>query len=154
MPGRTMVKLETALTRLLWREVGGTLYEDFPLAIRGRNNANAPRTLHGLIDKGGPLEISDRFPGTMIKKDLVVILAKSKGAGVFSTVEALSAIKLVDRHHQPRSIEGYIVCLQEDEVLRAIINAEYPFLHMKVYGPQDLKTLLYKDDGSGRDVPG
>ena len=147
-----MTKLETALTRLLWRELGGTLYEDFPLAIRGRSNLNAPRNLHGLIDKGGRFEISTRYPGSMVKKDLVVVLAKSKNVGVFSTVEALSAIKLVDRHHLPRSIEGYIVCLQEDEVLRAIINAEYPFLHLKVYDSQDLKPLMYKEDGPGGSV--
>lgn len=122
--------------------MGGTLYEDFPLAIRGRANASAPRNLHGLIDKGGPFEISNQVPGSMAKKDLAVVIAKSKGAGVFTTVEALAAVKLVDRHHQPNRVEGYIVCLEEDELLRAVIHAEYPFLHMKVYGRKDLKSIL------------
>lgn len=140
-----MGKLEAALTHLIWREVGGTLYEDFPLAIRGTKDQGAPRLVNGLIDKGGPFEKGDPLRGKVGEKDLVVILAKSKTAGVFSTVEALSAVKLIDRHHQPRSVEGYIVCTEEDGVLRAVINAEYPFLHMKVYGPKDLKALLQKD---------
>lgn len=148
-----MVKMETALTRLLWRELGGTLYEDFPLLVRGRSNANAPRNLHGLIDKGGPFEIRKRFSGSMAKKDVVAIIAKSKGAGVFTTVEALSAVRLVDRQHQPHSIEGYIVCLEEDEMLRAVLQTEYPFLRMKVYGPRDLKSLIHKDDGAPEAAP-
>lgn len=142
MSGNTAQRVETALTRLIWKEIGGTLYEDFPLAIRGRSHGGAPRTVHGLIDKGGPREISDRIHGNMAKKHLALVLAHSGPVGVFSTVEALAAVKLVDSHHLPRSVEGYIVCLKEDEVLRAVINAEYPFLHLKVYGPQDLQALV------------
>jgi hypothetical protein len=141
-----MAKLETALTHLLWSELKGTLYEEFPLAIRGTKDQGAPRMIHGLIEKGGAFEKGDVLRGSMAKKDLIVILAKSKTAGVFSTVEALSAVKLIDRHHQPNSIEGYIVCTQEDGVLRAILNAEYPFLHMKVYGPDDIKAYLNKHE--------
>jgi hypothetical protein len=122
------------------------LYEDFPLAIRGTKDQSAPRMVHGLIEKGGPFEKGISLRGNMAKKDLIVILAKSKTAGVFSTVEALSAVKLIDRHHQPRSVEGYIVCTQEDGVLRAVLNSEYPFLHMKVYGPDDVRAYLQKHE--------
>jgi hypothetical protein len=132
-----MEKLESLLTRLLWREIGGTLYEDFPLTNRGK--INAPAVINGLIDVKGKNEIGKYSPRSLNKKTVAVVLAKPKGAGMFSVGEILSAVKLLDNRHELKSIEGYIVSVKEDEVLRSLLMGDYPFLKLKVYEVDKLR---------------
>ena len=132
-----MEKLETLLTRMLWKELGGTLWEDYPLTRRPRSNA--PATV-GLIDKGGEPEIGKYFPRTLSGKDIAVVLARPNNPGLFTAGEALAAVKLLDNQYEPKTIEGYIVSVQEDNVLSDLLLGEYPFLKLKVY-PMDGLSL-------------
>ena len=127
-----MLKAETSLTRQLWKELGGTLFEEFPLgAIRGRTNA--PRWADGLIDKNGPKEISKLFPKTLAELEVIVVHAWSRPLGMFLIGQTLSSVKLIDKFHKPKSIEGYILCTKDDGVLRALMRDEYPFIKIKVF---------------------
>src|SRR5262245_45491211 len=111
-----MLKPETSLTRLLWKELGGTLYEEFPLgAIRGRTNA--PRWADGLIDRNGQAEISKLFPKSLVDKEVTVIHTWTRPLSMFLIGQVHISVKLIDKFHKPKSIEGYVLCTKDDNIL-------------------------------------
>jgi hypothetical protein len=108
---------ETPMLVRYWKQVGGTLAEEFP-AVRGSRTAS-PRRLDGVIVLGGAhrrvppheLEISDR--------DIVVVQVKASRLGMYLMGQALFSRELM-KPFNPASIRTVALCAKDDSVLRPL----------------------------------
>jgi hypothetical protein len=69
-----MSKLETPMTRRYWRQVGGTLIEEFP-AVRRRKD-RGQRLIDGIILPEGEHKIAHRKDVSLEGKDIIVVQTK------------------------------------------------------------------------------
>ena len=127
-----MSKRETPLTRRYWREIGGTLIEEFPSVRRGPNQGR--RLLDGVVILGSRHLIANYGDGEfeIENRDIVVIQTKAERLGMYLLGRALFSRHLM-MPFRPRSIDTVAICTKGDAVLEPWAAA---------YG---IKVVVYQD---------
>lgn len=113
-----MSKHETRMTRWYWKQVGGTLVEEFPAVKRGPTWSS--RWLDGIIIKDGKNRIAKPSEVVIKGKDIIIIQTKNKRLGMILLGQALFSIGLM-REHRPKSIESVALCAKTDTKLEPLL---------------------------------
>ena len=121
-----MSKHETWMTRWYWRQVGGTLIEEFPAVRRTRHCGQ--RLIDGVVILGGEHRIARHHEVDLAGQDVVSVQTKASRLGMYLMGQALFSLHLLERFN-PRSIRSVALCSQTDSVLAPIFE-KYP--HMEV----------------------
>ena len=114
-----MSKLETPLTRRYWREVGGTLIEEFP-AVR-RKAGRGQRLIDGVIITNGPFERKRASEVDVSGKDIIVVQTKANRLGMYLMGQAVFSPKLMERFN-PSYIRSVAICTRSDDVLEPLLK--------------------------------
>ena len=114
-----MSKLETPLTRRYWKEVGGTLIEEFP-AVRRRPGCGQ-RLIDAVIIPDVPFERRKASQVDITGKDIVVVQTKASWLGMYLMGQAVFSPKLMERF-MPSSIRSVAICIRSDEVLEPLLK--------------------------------
>ena len=125
-----MSKLETPLTRRYWREIGGTLIEEFPAVRSGPNQGK--RLLDGVVILNGPHLIADPGEVEIENREIVVIQTKAYRLGMYLLGQALFSRHLM-MPFRPRSVNTVAICTKGDAVLEPLAMG---------YG---IKVVVYQD---------
>ncbi len=123
-----MKKREPAMTRWYWRQVGGTLIEEF-LAVR-RTVSCGQRLLDGLIIRGGEFRIARQSEVSVEGQDVIVVQTKVGRLGMYLMGQAFFSAQLMQRF-KPRSVASVALCNQNDEVLGPLFK-QYPGMQVVV----------------------
>ena len=123
-----MSKHETPLTRRFWNEVGGTLIEEFPAVLRGKNNSQ--RLMDGVIILNTETKLASWKDISLKNQDIIVIQTKAHRLGMYLMGQAFFSKELMKKF-EPKSIRSVIVCTKDDSVMRSL--AEQFGLEIKVY---------------------
>ena len=125
-----MSKRETPLTRRYWREIGGTLIEEFPSVRRSLNQGR--RLLDGVVILDAPHLIVNHREVEIENQDIVVLQTKASRLGMYLLGQALFSRHLM-MPFRPRSIDTVAICTKGDAVLEPWAAA---------YG---IKVVVYQD---------
>ena len=117
---------ETPMTRWYWRQVGGTLVEEFP-AITGAGG-RGQRLIDGIIIRRGKQRIARADEVSLKGKDIIVVQTKAERLGMYLMGQAFFSARLMERF-KPRSIVSVALVRESDTVLGPLFE-EYP--NMKV----------------------
>ncbi len=123
-----MSKHETPLTRRFWNEVGGTLIEEFPAVLKGKNNSQ--RLMDGVIILNTETKLVSWKDISLKNQDIIVIQTKAHRLGMYLMGQAFFSKELMKKF-EPKSIRSVIVCTKDDSVMRPL--AEQFGLEIKVY---------------------
>jgi hypothetical protein len=115
-----MSKLETPMTRALWKEIGGTLVEEFQAVERGANQAR--RLLDAVIILDGPSEIRHWRDVFLENKDIVKVQTKAERLGMYLMGQTLFSLELI-KEFKPRSAKSIALCNRDDGRLRPLLEA-------------------------------
>ena len=113
-----MSKHETPFTRRYWKEVGGTLIEEF-LAVKV-GPGQGKRLLDGVIILDGPFEIRKASEVRIEGKDIIVVQTKAIRLGMYLMGQALFSVELIKKYN-PRSIRSVAICTKGDDVLEPLL---------------------------------
>ena len=131
-----MSKHETPLTRRYWKEIGGTLIEEFEAVPLRRNPYQARRNIDGVVVLGGPHEIRKANEIEIRGQDIVVIQTKAGKngytLGMYLLGQALFSRHLMERFG-PKSTRSVAICTKGDVVMEAL--AEKYEIEVVVYEP-------------------
>ena len=125
-----MSKLETPLTRRYWREIGGTLIEEFPSVCSGPNQGR--RLLDGVVLLDSPHLVANHREVEIENRDIVVIQTKASRLGMYLLGQALFSRHLM-MPFRPSSVDTVAICTKGDAVLEPLA-AEY-----------GIKVVVYQD---------
>lgn len=114
-----MSKHETPMIRWYWRQVGGTLCEEY-LAVP-RTATCGQRLLDAVIVQGGPREIVHWRDLPLKGLDVVVVQAKASRLGMYLMGQTLFSAELV-KSLGARSVQAVALCAADDSVLRPIFE--------------------------------
>ena len=109
-----MIKREPAMTRWYWRQVGGTLIEEFVAVYR--TPTCGQRLLDGVIIRGGEFRIARQSEVSVEGQDVIVVQTKVGRLGMYLMGQALFSTQLMQRF-KPRSVVSVALCHQDDAVL-------------------------------------
>ena len=123
-----MSKNETPMTRWYWKQVGGTLVEEF-VAVNGGTD-RGKRVLDGIIIPSGEFRIAKQHEVSIEGKDVVVVQTKVGRLGMHLLGQALFSAQLVQCFH-PRSVLSVALCGKDDAVLRPLFE-QYPGMKVVV----------------------
>ena len=115
-----MSKHETPMTRWYWRQVGGTLVEEF-LVVK-RTQSNGQRLIDGVIIPEGEERIAKSDEVDLTGKDIIIVQAKAKRLGMYLMGQALFSKQLIAKFN-PRSIRSVALCTQSDSVLAPLLES-------------------------------
>jgi len=118
-----MSKLETPLTREYWRQVGGTLVEEFLVVNAG--DKVGKRLLDGIIVFDGKNRIARKEEVDLNDKDVVVIQTKARRLGMYLLGQAVFSKFLIEKYFNPKSVKSVALCTEEDEVLQDILSEHF-----------------------------
>jgi nucleoside phosphorylase len=107
------------MTRWYWRQIGGTLVEEF-VAVR-RTATCGPRLLDGVIIKDGEHRIARQSEVTLEDKDVVVVQTKIGRLGMPVMGQAFFSAQLIEVFN-PRSVTSVALCGRDDSVLRPLFE--------------------------------
>lgn len=106
------------MTRRLWEEIGGTLFEEY-LAVRP-SHAQGARRLDGLVLPDGPFRLGIRGATPELSgQRLVVIQTKASRLGMNVLGQALFSAEIL-RAARPREVRTIALCTADDEILRPL----------------------------------
>ena len=123
-----MSKHETPMTRWYWRQVGGTLIEEF-VAVAGTSQCGR-RVLDGLVILDGEFRIAKQSEVSLVGKDILVIQTKASRLGMYLMGQAFFSAQLIQRF-QPHSVVSVALCSHDDAVLRPLFE-QYPNMRVVV----------------------
>jgi hypothetical protein len=133
-----MSKLETPMTHWYWKQIGGTLIEEFP-AVQ-RTETCGQRLIDGIILPHGPHEIAHWRDAELEGQDIVIVQAKRGRLGMYLMGQALFSVELM-RQFNLRSIRSVALCEADDSVLGPLLRAhsrEDCKLEIAVYPGDDI----------------
>lgn len=116
------------MIRAYWRQVGGTLIEEFP-AVR-RTETCGQRLLDAVILPNGETRIAHWREVTLEGKDVIVVQAKAHRLGMYLMGQALFSAQLIERF-KPASIRSVALCKRDDSVLRPLLE-QYPGMQVVI----------------------
>jgi hypothetical protein len=123
-----MSKKETPLLYEYWRQVKGTLIEEFVAVNKGKRHG--VRLLDGVIIKGEVFEIKKQNQVEITGKDIIVVQVKASRLGMNLMGQVFFSQELM-KNFRPKSIEAVALCTGDDEVLRPLLE-KYPNLKVVV----------------------
>ena len=123
-----MSKNETPMTRWYWKQVGGTLVEEF-VAVNGDAD-RGKRVLDAIILPSEEFRIAKQHEVSIEGKDVVVVQTKTGRLGMHLLGQALFSLQLVQRFH-PRSVLSVALCGKDDAVLRLLFE-QHPSMKVVV----------------------
>lgn len=138
-----MPKRETPMTHRYWKQVGGTLLEEYCIVRPGPDIS--PRWIDGVIIVGGDHRIAPRREHSSIGldgRDLIVVQTKASRLGMPLLGQALFSRELVKEHFAPRSVDTVALCGADDAILRPL--AERHEIKVVVDGLSSLSTFSPK----------
>lgn len=137
-----MSRLETPMTRWYWRQVGGTLIEEFVAVEAGPDHGR--RVLDAVIIPDGPVELVPQHAVSIKGKDIIVVQTKAMRLGMYLMGQALFSARLMERF-EPRTIRSIALCARDDAELRPLLEG-FPNLAVvvapkEVVSPRDPHDL-------------
>jgi len=129
-----MSKHETPMTRWYWKQVGGTLVEEF-VAVAGGSDRGR-RVLDAVILPSEEFRVARQEDISIEGKDVVVVQTKAGRLGMHLLGQALFSSHLMQRFG-PRSVLSVALCGQDDAVLRPVFE-EYRGMKVVVCPPAEL----------------
>ena len=114
-----MSKRETPMTRWYWKQVGGTLIEEFR-AVK-RTETCGQRLIDGVILPAGSHEIATRHDFNLKGQDIIVVQAKRGRLGMYLMGQALFSAELMKKFNA-RSIRSVALCEAHDSVLSPLLE--------------------------------
>jgi len=132
-----MSKHETPMTRWYWRQVGGTLVEEFP-AVR-RTATCGQRLIDGVILPNGPHVIANWRDVSLQGEDVIVVQTKRSRLGMNLMGQTFFSAKLIERFN-PRSVRVVALCKAHDSVLSPMLES-FPNIEVVIY-PGEVDATL------------
>ena len=121
---------ETKITRWYWKQIGGTLIEEY-CVVQGRSGQGG-RWVDGLIILGTEKKrLRPRSSYDITGKDVVVVQSKYRRLNMPLMGQTLFARELV-RRLKPRNVESVAVCISDDSILRPLLEG-HPHCTVKIY---------------------
>src|SRR5580765_2890359 len=129
-----MNDLERRMIRWYWRQVGGTLVEEFPIV--SRIAGSRPPTVDGLVIRRGKWRIADPTEVALAGHDLIVLNACADRLNLDLMGRAYFSARLLECF-RPQSLYSVALVLRDDPVLRPLLEENRT---MKVVVCPDLRT--------------
>jgi hypothetical protein len=123
-----MNKHEPAMTRWYWRQVGGTLIEEF-VAVRPTPTCGQ-RRIDGVIICGGEFRVARQSEVSVEGRDMIVVQTKAGRLRMSLMGQALFSTQLM-RRFKPRSVVSVALCNRDDAVLGALFQ-QYPGMRVVI----------------------
>ena len=120
------------MTRWYWRQVGGTLVEEFCAVKRG--SGCGQRLIDGVIVFDGEHRVAKQAEVNLTDRHIIVVQAKAMRLGMYLMGQAYFSAHLLSRF-QPRSITSVALCKQSDSVLAPMFES-YPNMKVVVCPPE------------------
>ena len=114
-----MSKHETPMIELYWRQIGGTLVEEY-YAVR-RCPTCGPRRIDAIILPRGLREKLSWREVSLAGQEVIVVQAKAGRLGMDLMGQALFSMDLVKRLN-PSSVRSVALCGKDDSVLRPLLE--------------------------------
>lgn len=111
-----MSKHETPLTRRYWKEIGGTLIEEF-LAVK-KTKESGQRLIDGVIIMNGENIVSNTQQ-EIKNKDIIIIQTKAKKLSMSLLGQALFSREILTSF-KPKSIRTVTICTKNDQLLEEL----------------------------------
>ncbi len=142
-----MNALETRMTRWYWRQVGGTLVEEFPIVPR--SSGGSQQVVDGIIIRRGKWRLAHWSEVSLEGQDLILVHAQAERLSLSLMGHAFFSAQLVERFH-PQSLYSVALVSHDDSVLRPLLEKDQ---NMKVVLCPDLSqeavevgTLMLDDE--------
>jgi hypothetical protein len=116
------------MTEWFWKQVGGTLIEEFCAVPRGPGGGG--RWIDGIIVKDGESRRARQAELDIVGRDIIIVQAKAMRLGMSLMGQAFFSVELMKRF-KPRSIESVALVSKDDAVLRPIFES-YPGMRVVV----------------------
>lgn len=110
---------ETPMNRQYWRQVGGTLVEEFPLVRRSA--AFGHRLADAIILPRQPTRIAKARDVSLTGEDVIVVQAQAARLGLSLMGQTHSSGQLVKRR-RPTSVRAVALCREDDSLLRPLLE--------------------------------
>ena len=127
-----MSKNETPLIHRYWKQVGGTLVEEFPVVSRSATNSQ--RLIDAVILPKLPTQKVHWKEVSLEGQDVIVVQAKASRLGMYLMGQTFFSAELI-RKFRPASVRSVALCLADDSVLRPLLEL-YPGMEVVVL-PQE-----------------
>ena len=137
-----MNDLERRMVRWYWRQVGGTLVEEFPIVAA--NAGTPPQVVDGLIIRRGKWRIADAADVTVAGHDLVVLHACADRLNLGLMGKAYFSVRLIARL-EPQSVYSVALVMRDDRILRPLLEEDRM---MKVVVCPDLRRQPVEVSGA------
>ena len=141
--------LEKRMVRWYWRQVGGTLVEDFP--IEAGSAGGPPHAVDGLIIRRGKWRIADSTEVALTGHDLIVLHACADRLNLELMGRAYFSGRLLERL-RPQSLYSVALVLRNDPQLRSLLE-EIPTMKVVVCPdlpaqPDEVGAVLLDEEAS------
>lgn len=116
-----MSKRETPMILRYWKQVGGTLIEEFP-AVRASATCG-PRRIDAVIlprRERRRVPLGERSKVSLEGEDVIVVQAKASRLGMYLMGQAVFSPALL-KHFKPASVRSVLLCTQDDSELRPLL---------------------------------
>jgi len=124
-----MSRLETPMTEEYWKQVGGTLIEEF-LAVK-RTPTNGQRLIDAVIIKNGENRRVKRGEKISLEgKDIICVQTEARRLGMYLMGQAIFSPKLLKKF-KPKSIKSVALVNKNDSVLGPMLE-QFPNLEVVV----------------------
>jgi hypothetical protein len=124
------------MIRAYWRQVGGTLVEEFP-AVR-RTTTCGQRLLDAVILPNGETRIAHWREVSLEGEDVIVVQAKARRLGMYLMGQAFFSAQLVEQFN-PRSVRSVALCKEDDAVLRPLLE-QYPEMQVVILQQEEVNA--------------
>ena len=114
-----MSKHETPMTRWYWRQIGGTLCEEFQAVPR--TPTTGQRLFDAVILPRGEHKRVRWQDISLEGQDVIVVQTKAQRLGMYLMGQTLFSAQLV-RRFKPKSVRSVALCTIDDEVLRPLLE--------------------------------
>ena len=130
-----MSKHETPMIEAYWKQVGGTLVEEYPIVKR--SPTCGPRRLDAVILPKRQHRKAHWSKVPLEGEEVIVVQAKANRLGMYLMGQALFSAELVKRC-KPRKIRSIALCAQDDSELRPLLK-RYRHIEVVVLDGRNLR---------------
>ena len=114
-----MSKRETPMIRRYWKQVGGTLVEEFPV-VKG-TRACGRRVVDAIILPNRKRQISHWRDISLEGEEVILVQAKFHRLGMYLMGQTFFSAQLI-RKFRPASVVSVALCTKDDSILRPLIE--------------------------------
>lgn len=124
-----MSKLETPMTKWYWKQVGGTLIEEYPAVCRSESTGQ--RLIDAIILPQGETKKAHWKEVSIEGEDIIVVQTKRGRLGMYLMGQTFFSAELMKRFN-PKSVTAVALCEKYDDVLAPILE-RYPNIEVVLY---------------------